>query len=306
VTARHPVARIILHEIGMRDGLQIEKRVVPTQTKLAWLEQLMASGVDIIQVGSFVHPDKVPQMADTDELFNTLRKAPTATRPVLSGLVLNEKGLDRALACGVEHVCLGVSASDTHSRRNTGMSTAEALARIVPTAKRALAAGKAVQVSVQSAFGCGLEGHVPSSRVLDIVRAYLDAGLRTISLADTAGHALPEQIRDLYGAVLALDDPIAAACHFHDTYGLAMANTLAALDTGVTQVESAFAGLGGCPFTSVTGGNLCTEDFAYYLHRSGRRTDVVLDRLVSVSGEASAFFGRPLPGTLHRIRAQHS
>jgi hydroxymethylglutaryl-CoA lyase len=295
------VARIILHEIGMRDGLQIEKRVVPTEKKLAWLELLMSSGVDMIQVGSFVHPDKVPQMADTDELFRTIDRSRADARPVLSCLVLNEKGLDRALACDVDYVCLGVSASDTHSRRNTGMSTAEALARILPTAKRALAAGKAVQVSVQSAFGCGLEGEIPAARVLDIARAYVDAGLRTISLADTAGHAHPEQIRDLYGALFALDPSIVAACHFHDTYGLAMANTLAALDVGVTRVESAFGGLGGCPFTAATGGNLCTEDFAYYLQRSQRRTGIALDRFISVSTDASAFFGRPLPGTLYRI-----
>ena len=208
------------------------------------------------QVGSFVHPGKVPQMADTDELFNALTAAPARPRPSFSGLVLNEKGLDRALACGVEHICLGVSASDTHNRRNTGMSSGEALARIIPTAKRAVAAGKPVQVSVQSAFGCGLEGRIPEARVLDIVRTYVDAGFRTISLADTAGHALPGQVRDLYGAVFALDDAIVAACHFHDTYGLAMANTLAALDAGVTYVESAVGGLGGCPFTPVTGGNL--------------------------------------------------
>lgn len=293
--------RILLHEIGMRDGLQIEKRVVPTATKLAWLEQLLASGVDVIQVGSFVHADKVPQMADTDELFKALADAQHPARPALSGLVLNEKGLDRALACGVEHVCLGVSASDTHSRRNTGMSTEEALARIVPTAKRAVAAGKTVQVSVQSAFGCGLEGPIPETRVLDVVREYLDADLRFISLADTAGHALPGQTRDLFGEVLALDDAVTAACHFHDTYGLAMANTIAALDAGVRQVESAFGGLGGCPFTAVTGGNLCTEDFAYYLDRSGKRTDIAFERLLSVTRDASAFFERPLPGTLHRI-----
>jgi len=299
----HSVSRIILHEIGMRDGLQIEKRVVPTATKIAWLDLLIASGVDVIQVGSFVHPDKVPQMADSDELFKLLTSAPARPRPLLSGLVLNEKGLDRALACGVEHICLGVSASDTHSRKNAGMGTAEAVDRIVPTAKRALAAGRTVQVSVQSAFGCGLEGPISETRVLDIVRSYLEAGLRTISLADTAGHALPSQVRDLYGAVLALDSSIVAACHFHDTYGLAMTNTLAALEAGVAQVESAFGGLGGCPFTAVTGGNLCTEDFAYYLQRSGQRTDIGLDRMVAVTSDASAFFGRSLPGTLYRIGA---
>jgi hydroxymethylglutaryl-CoA lyase len=295
------MSTVILHEIGMRDGLQIEQRVVPTAIKLAWLDHLVASGVDILQVGSFVHPDKVPQMADTDDLFTALTRGSSQPRPILSGLVLNEKGLDRALACGVEHICVGVSASDTHSRKNTGMSTSDALARMIPTARRAIDAGKTVQVSVQSAFGCGLEGRIPASRVIEIVRAYLDAGLRTISLADTAGHALPAQVRDLYGAVLALDASIVTTCHFHDTYGLAMANTIAALEAGVTQVESAFGGLGGCPFTALTGGNLCTEDFAYYLQRSGLRTDVALDRLVTVTSEASGFFGRPLPGTLYRI-----
>ena len=255
------MATIVLHEIGMRDGLQIEKRIVSTPLKLAWLEQLIASGVDMVQVGSFVHPDKVPQMADTDALFRELAGPRPVSRPALSGLVLNEKGLDRALACGVEQICMGVSASDTHSRRNAGMSTREAIARIVPMAKRAIAAGKPVQVSIQSAFGCGMEGTVPQARVLDIVRTYLDAGLRLISLCDTAGHGVPGQVRDLYGAVFELDPGVQCACHFHDTYGLAMANTLAALDAGVTHVESAFAGLGGCPFTAATGGNLCTEDF---------------------------------------------
>lgn len=295
------MAQIVLHETGMRDGLQIEKRVVPTSQKLAWLEQLIASGVDIIQVGSFVHPDKVPPMADTDALFQQLAKSLSAHRPVLSGLVLNEKGLDRALACGVEQICMGVSASEKHSRKNAGMSTEEAVARIVPMAKRAISAGKPTQVSIQSAFGCGMEGTIPEARVLQIVRTYLDAGLRMISLADSAGHALPGQVRDLYGAVFALDPDVQCACHFHDTYGLAMVNTLAALDAGVTHVESAFAGLGGCPFTAATGGNLCTEDFVYFLQRTGRRQDVHLAPIMSVASEASGFFGRALPGTVHRI-----
>lgn len=294
------MTRILLHEIGMRDGLQIEKRVVPTTQKLAWLDRLMASNVDIVQVGSFVHPERVPQMADTDALFAHLLTLP-GPRPTLSGLVLNEKGLDRALAAGVEHVCMGVSASEMHSRRNSGMSTQEALDRIVPMARRALEAGRAVQVSIQSAFGCGLEGMIPESRVLGIVQTYLEAGLRTISLCDTAGHALPGQVQDLYGSVFALDRDVQCACHFHDTYGLAMVNTLAALDAGVTSVESAFAGLGGCPFTAATGGNLCTEDFVYFLQRTGRRPDVNLQPLIAVASEGSMFFGRSLPGTLHRI-----
>ena len=295
------MTQIVLHETGMRDGLQMEKRVVPTEQKLAWLEQLIASRIDIVQVGSFVHPDKVPQMADSDALFERLVRLPPEARPILSGLVLNERGLDRALACGVEQICMGVSASELHSRKNTGMSTQEAVARILPMAKRAVEAGRRVQVSVQSAFGCGMQGHVAEDRVLGIVRAYLDAGFLTISLADSAGHAVPSQVRDLYGAILAWSPNVQCACHFHDTYGLAMANTIAALEAGVTQVESAFAGLGGCPFTAATGGNLCTEDFLYYFQRTGRRQDVDLAPIMSVASAASEFFGRPLPGTLYRI-----
>ncbi len=187
------MGEILIHEVGPRDGLQVEKQVVPTDVKETWIRGLMASGLDIVQVGSFVHPEKVPQMADTDELFRRLAGAP-GPRPVLSGLVLNEKGLDRGMACGVEMFCMGVSASDTHSRKNTGMSTEEAQRRIIATAKAAAAAGKKVQVSVQSAFGCGFEGRIPDERVLGIVRAYVDAGLLNISLADTAGHAYPEQV----------------------------------------------------------------------------------------------------------------
>jgi hydroxymethylglutaryl-CoA lyase len=293
---------IVLHDVGMRDGLQIERQIVPTEQKIRWIETLIASGIDMIQVGSFVHPAKVPQMADAERLFAHFAAPGEKARPVvLSGLVLNERGLERGLASGVEWFCMGVSASDTHSRKNTGMGTEEAVARIIPMAKRALAAGRRVQVSVQSAFGCGLEGAIPAARVLDIARRYLDAGLTTINLSDTAGHALPDQVEALYGAVLALDPVVECACHFHDTYGLGMANTLAALKAGVRYFEVAFAGLGGCPFTAATGGNLSTEDFLYFLQRTGRRADIDLAPILAVAAEASRVFGRSLPGTVHRI-----
>ncbi len=291
----------IIHEVGMRDGLQVEKAVIATEQKIRWIETLILSGVDIIQVGSFVHPGKVPQMADTDQLFRHFtqpgRKPGTVT---LSGLVLNEKGLERGMACGVEQFCMGVSASDTHSRKNTGMGTQEATERIIAIARQATAAGKAVQVSVQSAFGCGYEGIVPQERVLGIVRRYLDAGLRTVSLADTAGHAIPDQVERLFNSILEIDATVECACHFHDTYGLAMANACAALKCGVKYFEAAFAGLGGCPFTAVAAGNLCTEDFVYLLQRMGRRRDIDLDKMIAVASEAGQFLERPLPGAVHR------
>ena len=292
--------KLVLHEVGPRDGLQVEKQTVPTGTKLAWIGRILASGVDIVQVGSFVHPEKVPQMADTDELFRRLSARPDAGSGVLSGLVLNEKGLDRALACGVELVCMGVSASDTHSRKNTGMGTEEATRRILATAKKAVEAGRAVQVSVQSAFGCGFEGPVPEERVLSIVKEYLDAGLRRISLADTAGHAYPEQVERLFEAILELEPDVEAACHFHDTFGLGMANVWAAMRSGVVSFDSSFAGLGGCPFTKVAAGNVATEDLVHGWQRSGRRLDVKLDILIEVARSVSAFFGREMPGRVYK------
>jgi hydroxymethylglutaryl-CoA lyase len=292
---------IVLHEVGPRDGLQVEKRVVPIETKAEWIGRLLASGLDLVQVGSFVHPEKVPQMADTDALFRrfTAPGSP-AKRAVLSGFVLNEKGLERGLSCGVEVFCMGVSASETHSRKNTGMGVQEATRRIVAMARQALAAGKPVQVSVQSAFGCGYEGPVPEERVLAICRTYLDAGLLRISLADTAGHAHPRQVERMYAALLALAPGIEAACHFHDTYGLGMANVFAAFRAGVTSFESSMAGLGGCPFTKVAAGNVATEDLVHAFQRTGERTDVDLGALIRLARDVAAWFGREMPGHVHK------
>lgn len=295
------MARLFLHEVGLRDGLQMEKQVVPTEQKIAWIEAVLTSGVDVVQIGSFVHPEKVPQMADTDRLF-THFSAP-GRKPegvLLSGLVLNEKGLERGLNCGVELFCMGVSASETHSRKNTGMSIDEASRRIVAMAKRALEAGQRVQVSVQSAFGCGYEGRVPKDRVLAIAQAFIDAGLRSLSLADTAGHATPDDVRELYGRVRALDPEVEWTCHFHNTYGLALANCYAARQAGVTWFESSVAGLGGCPFTKVAGGNTCTEDLVHAWQRNGFRADVRLSTLVDVARDVARFFGRDLPGSVYR------
>jgi len=288
---------IFIHEVGPRDGLQVEKMTVPLEEKIHWIEGLFASGIDVIQLGSFVHPEKVPQMADTDALFRCFTNQKPA-HITLSGLVLNERGLQRGFACGVELFCMGVSASETHSRKNTGMSTTDALGQITAMAKKAMTAGRKVQASVQSAFGCGFEGPIEQAKVLDIVKAYLEAGIRNISLADTAGHAHPLQVEELYGAIRELDPEIEMACHFHNTYGLGLANCYAALKSGVIYFESAFGGLGGCPFTKLPAGNVCTEDLVHSLQRMGLRKDIQLDILRNVARQVSEFFDRDLPGLI--------
>jgi hydroxymethylglutaryl-CoA lyase len=294
------MTRILIHEVGPRDGLQIEKAIVPTETKIAWIEKILESGVDVVQLGSFVNPDRVPQMADTEKLFlhftNPERRQ---SRTAFSGLVLNEKGLDRGFACGVDYFCMGVSASDTHSRKNTGMSTDEALSRIVPMAKRAADAGARVQVSVQSAFGCGYEGPIAHERVMRIVSRYVEAGLTALSLADTAGHANPAQVEQLFTELRTVAPAAIYACHFHDTYGLALANAFAAYRVGVESFESAVAGLGGCPFTAVTGGNVATEDLVHMFSRMNVRRDIDLVPLIDAAKQAEKFLGRDLPGKVH-------
>jgi len=280
----------------------MEQQTVPTEKKIAWIDGLLATGIDILQLGSFVHPARVPQMADTDDLFTHFsaagRKPEHAT---LSGLVLNEKGLERGLACGVDMFCMGVSASETHSRKNTGMSIAEATERIVAMAQHAAGARKKVQVSVQSAFGCGYEGRVPAERVLQLVEQFLNAGLKSISLADTAGHATPDQVEGMFERVFKLDSTADCTCHFHNTYGLGLANCYAAMRVGVRCFEASVAGLGGCPFTKIAGGNVCTEDFVHYLQRIGLRNDISLSKLVGIAQDVSSFLGREMPGMVYKV-----
>jgi hydroxymethylglutaryl-CoA lyase len=295
---------IKIHDVGMRDGLQMESEPVPTITKIQWIEELTASGIDIIQIGSFVHTGKVPQMADTDDLFNHFNKPENKLKNViLSGLVLNEKGMERGLACGVDMFCMGVSASETHSMKNTGMSVAEAQSRIINMAKELIKSKKKIQVSVQSAFGCGFEGDIPEDKVFGIVKEYLNAGIKNISLADTAGHANPVNVERMFGTIREMDTGIELACHYHNTYGMGLANCLTAMEAGVKYFESAFGGLGGCPFTKLPAGNVCTEDLVHMLQNMGLRADIDLNRLIGLAKYAGGFFVKDLPGFVYKSGA---
>jgi hydroxymethylglutaryl-CoA lyase len=284
--------KIKIHEVGLRDGLQNESKIVPTELKLKWAEFLSNSGIDILQLGSFVHPDKMPQMADTDLLFEKFNSIPH--KAVLSGLVLNEKGMERGLKCGVEMFCMGVSASDTHSKKNTGMTTDEALKRIIAMAKEMIQNGNRVQVSIQSAFGCGFEGKISGDKILYIASRYLDEGILNISLADTAGHAYPEQVKRIFSSIKKIEGNVVLTAHFHNTYGLGMANCYAALAEGVEYYETAFGGLGGCPFTKVAAGNVSTEDFVFALNRNENRKDINIQNIMDVSKDAQHYFCKEL------------
>ncbi len=291
---------IVVHEVGLRDGLQMESQLVPTITKLEWVQLLIDSGIDIIQLGSFVNPKVLPQMADTDDLFAKIKEL--GVRSVkFSALILNEKGLERAIKAGVDLICMGVSASETHSQKNTGMTVSEALERIVNIAKEAMKLGKDIQASVQSAFGCGYEGEIPEERVFQIVERYFSEGINKISLADTSGYAFPTKVERMYQQLQKMNPSAEYACHFHNTYGLGMVNTYLALKNGAKYIETAFGGLGGCPFTKQAAGNVCTEDFIHMLQKMGIRKDIEIGKIIAVTKNAGSYFSKELPGYLHKI-----
>src|ERR1035437_598085 len=293
--------KIIIHEVGIRDGLQAEEIVLPTEQKINWIKKLAETGVDIIQLGSFVNPKKMRQMADTDELFRYFSILDNKLSNVtLSGLVLNEKGLERGMACGVEMFCMGVSASETHSQKNTGMTILQATDRIIAMAKSAIASEKMVQVSVQSALGCGYEGKISEEKVLSLVSKFLENGISNISLADTAGHAVPDQIERLFTAIFNLEPSVECVCHLHNTYGLGLTNAYAAYKVGVRSFESSIAGLGGCPFTAIAAGNISTEDLVHMFQKMNLRNDIQLDKLIAIAKEAAEYFKRELPGVIYK------
>ncbi|MCO5250653.1 MAG: hydroxymethylglutaryl-CoA lyase [Candidatus Kapabacteria bacterium] len=286
------MSEIRIHEVGLRDGLQNESKILPTQNKIEWAEKLAQSGIDILQIGSFVHPTKMPQMADTDEILEYFKLHKPAI--TLSALVLNEKGLERAFASQVDLICMGVSASETHSQKNTGMSVSNAIERITKMAIDAKSKGSNVQVSAQSAFGCGFEGKISEKVVLSIIESYFNSGLNNISFADTAGHAYPQQVERIIKEVYRMNADANITVHFHNTYGLGIANCYAAMNCGVKTFETAFGGLGGCPFTKVAAGNVSTEDFVHLLHRNGLRTYIQIEKITEVSQLAEAFFEKKL------------
>ncbi len=293
---------ILIHEVGLRDGLQIEPEPVPTITKTQWADDMISSNIDIIQLGSFVNPKKVFQMADTDDLFEYYKLPENKPeKAVFSGLVLNEKGLERGMACGVDMFCMGVSASETHSLKNTGMTTTEAQKTIIKMAKDAMYEGKKVQASVQSAFGCGFEGDIDEEKVYSIIKEYMNAGITTISLADTAGYANPAKVERMFGMIHEMDKNFITACHFHNTFGMGLANVYAAYKTGVKIFDTAFGGLGGCPFTKVAAGNVATEDVVTMFQEMGFRNDIDLSKLKGIPRYASGFFIKDLPGMTYKL-----
>ncbi|WAZ21934.1 hydroxymethylglutaryl-CoA lyase [Streptomyces cinnabarinus] len=286
-------ARVRIHEVGARDGLQNEKATVPTEVKAEFIHRLADAGLTTVEATSFVHPKWVPQLADAERLFPLVAELPVA----LPVLVPNERGLDRALALGATRVAVFASATESFAKANLNRTVDEALAMFEPVVARAKAEGAAqVRGYLSMCFGDPWEGPVPASQVVRVCKALLDMGCDELSLGDTIGVATPGQVSALLTALGEAGVPTEAlAVHFHDTYGQALANTLAALQYGVTIVDASAGGLGGCPYAKSATGNLATEDLVWMLHGLGIDTGVDLGRLVATSEWMAGRLGRPSP-----------
>ncbi|MDQ1331522.1 MAG: hydroxymethylglutaryl-CoA lyase [Thermodesulfobacteriota bacterium] len=290
--------KVTLIEVGPRDGFQLERKLIPTELKLSIINGLIDAGIRNIQVTSFVNPDLIPQMGDAEELIKLL---PENKDVFFSSLVLNEKGLLRARKAGIKHVEISVSASDAHSRKNTGMSHEAAFKSARKMIEEAKSYNMRVRAGIQCAFGCAYEGSIPAGRVIAMAGEIAGSGADMIAVSDTTGMANPLSVKELLGELMPVTNNRPVVLHLHDTRGLGLANVLAGLESGITHFDTALAGMGGCPFVPGAAGNIPTEDTAYMMKSMGISTGIDIGKVAVCSLELESFFGKKFPGKIHRL-----
>ena len=287
-------------EVGPRDGLQNEAVLVSTADKVELIRWAIAAGVRRIEVASFVNPSKVPQMADAEAVVAALGKPAGVTR---IGLVLNQRGAERALAAGVDQLGAVAVASDEFGVRNQGQNSAESVAEAARIIALAKDAGVSAQVTIAAAFGCPFSGAVDPAHVVRVAKALAQAGPAEIALADTIGVAVPAEVTALVTAVRAAIAPLPVRVHFHNTRGTGIANVWAAVQAGASVVDGSIGGLGGCPFAPGAAGNVASEDVAYMLERSGIATGLNLAQLVECAHWLGGVMGKDMPSMLSKAGA---
>ncbi|MEU8342123.1 hydroxymethylglutaryl-CoA lyase [Spirillospora sp. NPDC048832] len=291
------MAHVEVIEVGPRDGLQNEAAILPTADKVRLIERSIAAGLRRIEAVSFVNPKRVPQMADAEAV---MERVPRRDGVRYAGLVLNPRGLDRALAAGVDEVNVVVVATDEFSRRNQGCSVEEGLANWARIAADARAAGLFRSVTIAASFGCPFEGEVPAARVLDLVRRIAESEPDEIALADTIGVGVPAQVRELLTGAAEIAPGVPLRCHFHNTRNTGYANALTAVDHGVSALDASTGGFGGCPFAPAATGNIATEDLVYALDRTGVRTGVQLGPVTETAAWLAERLDSPVQALLGR------
>ncbi len=293
----HLPGQVKIYEVGPRDGLQNEARLIPTDDKVVFIDALSGTGLQAIEITSFVNPKWIPQLADGAEVSRRIVRRPGIA---YSALVPNRQGLDAAMAAGMKEIAVFMSASETHNKKNVNKTIAATLAAFRETVPPALEAGLKVRAYVSTVYGCPYEGAVDPNQALQLCRELRALGCYQVSLGDTIGVANPRQVRDVLSRVLAEIPAPEVAVHFHDTRGTALANILVAVEMGITTVDSALGGLGGCPYAPGASGNVATEDVVYMLEGMGVKTGVDLDKLVECSRLATTLVGHEMPSKFYR------
>jgi isopropylmalate/homocitrate/citramalate synthase len=289
--------RVEIVEVAPRDGLQNEAVLVSTEHKLELIRRAVAAGTRRIEVTSFVHPTRVPQMADAEAVLAGL---PRLDGVRYAGLVLNERGFARAAAARCDEATFVIVASETFSQRNQGAGIAEILAQWRAVARQARAAAIPTSVIIGASFGCPFEGEVPRERVLDLVQRVAEDEPAEIAFADTIGCGVPSQVTDLVAGARALVPGVGLRCHFHNTRNTAIANAVAAVEAGVAALDASIGGVGGCPFAPAATGNVASEDLVYCLDRMGVSTGIDLERTVETARWLSEVLHKPVPSALTR------
>jgi isopropylmalate/homocitrate/citramalate synthase len=287
--------RVQIVDVGPRDGLQNEEKILPPEIRAELCDRLAAAGVPRVEAASFVNPKRVPQMAGAEEVIAAVDRRPTTS---YAGLVLNETGYERALSAGVDEVRYAFPVTETFTRRNQNTTVADATALAEKLAERARLDGVRISITLSAAFGCPFEGRVEPARVLDIAGRVSQAAPDEIVLADTIGVGVPKGVRELVEGTLAFG--ITVGCHFHDTRNTGMANAVAAIESGATVLDASVGGTGGCPFAPRATGNIATEDLVYLLHGMGCETGIDLEALIEVAEWMARQLGKELPGQVYK------
>ncbi len=282
-------------EVGPRDGLQSEPEILSTDSKVTFIEKAIDAGIRRLEVASFVHPKLVPQMADAEAL---IEKLPQRDDVSYIGLIMNQRGLDRALTTDIHEIGMVVVASDTYNRKNQGCSTAESVVAWREISAQAKDAGLRANVMLSSAFGCPYEGEVRVEHVVDLAKQVMEAEPAELGIADSIGVAVPNQVAELLGRVREVIGGTPLRCHFHNTRNTGLANAQAAVTAGVTYLDASIGGIGGCPFAPAATGNIPTDDLLYMLDRSGVETGVSLEAIIDVSRWLEEELGRGVPALL--------
>lgn len=286
---------LVVCDVGARDGLQNESRSLPPSVRAELCNRLARAGLPRVEAVSFVHPDRVPQMAGAEEVMAGLQRNGDT---IFAGLILNERGYERALACDVDEVHYAFAATDTFCERNQGTTLERARELAGRLCDRAHADGKKITVTIGASFGCPFEGRVEPQRVFELAEGVQAHNPQEIVLADTIGVGVPSQVRELVRGVSALGATV--GCHFHNTRNTGYANALAAVDAGVRLLDASCGGTGGCPFAPRATGNIATEDLIYLLHGMGYRTGVDLEAVIATAGWLSEALGKELPGQTYK------